>query len=525
MAAPLAAAQEVLVNPLQEQLADTRFSCVQPAPALTEADREWLQAFYLQRGYQPAWTGERLQRLFTQLDGLADDGLDPQAYQLHPLRQLAQFEQPSPQLSACTEVLASSAYLQALRHLSFGRLEQAKVEPVWQAEGSLPVIDHGPLLQMAEAHLSDPALAFAGARPTSEAYQKLRSRYAELRRQPLPAWLAVPSGPLLRPGAVDARVPLLEQRLLLRGDLAQGVPPAEAGQGAVYSPQLVAAVKAFQGRHLLKQDGVIGPSTLAELNHSASERMDQIRVNLERLRWLAQQLSPTAVLVDVAGSEVAFYRDNKVVWRARTQVGRPARPTPLLRSQITHLTLNPTWTVPPTILREDKLPELQRDAAGYLAANRMRVIDYDANPLDPRGIDWNHPGRILIRQEPGPHNALGRVAIRFPNPFSVYLHDTPSQRLFDNLPRTFSSGCVRVERVTELIDQLLAEVTPKERERIARLWETGRTLRADLPKPVPILMAYWTAQVSDDGQLQFRPDLYGHDARILAALNAAGKRG
>ncbi|WP_287029500.1 L,D-transpeptidase family protein [Pseudomonas sp. UBA6310] len=525
LAAPLASAQDVLVNPIQQQLADTRFGCVQPAPALSEVDREWLQAFYLQRGFQPAWTDERLQRLFTQLDDLADDGLDPQAYQVHPLRQLAQFEQPSPQLSACTEVLASSAYLQALRHLAFGRLEQAKVEPMWQPEGSQPTLDRGPLLHLAEDHLSDPALAFAEARPATEAYQKLRLRYAELRRQPLPSWLAVPAGPLLKPGAVDARVPLLEQRLLLRGDLAQGVPPAEAGQGAVYSPELVAAVEAFQGRHLLKQDGVIGPSTLTELNRSASERMDQIRVNLERLRWLAHQLSPTGVLVDVAGSEVAFYRDDKLVWRARTQVGRPSRPTPLLRSQITHLTLNPTWTVPPTILREDKLPELQRDAAGYLASNNMQVIDYDGNAVDPRGVDWTHPGRILIRQEPGPHNALGRVAIRFPNPFSVYLHDTPSQRLFDNLPRTFSSGCVRVERVSELIDQLLAEVTPRERERIARLWETGRTLRADLPKPVPILMAYWTAQVGDDGQLQFRPDMYGYDARVLAALNAAGKRG
>lgn len=525
VAAPLAAAQDASPNPLQQQLADSRFGCVQPAPALNEVDREWLQAFYLQRGFQPAWTGERLQRLFTQLDDLADDGLDPQAYQVHPLRQLAQFEQPSPQLSACTEVLASSAYLLALRHLAFGSLEQAKVEPIWQPEGSQPVLDRGPLLQLAEAHLANPAQAFAEARPNTEAYQKLRLRYAELRRQPLPAWLAVPAGPLLKPGAVDARVPLLEQRLLLRGDLAQGVPPAEAGQGAVYSPELVAAVEAFQGRHLLKQDGVIGQSTLAELNRSASERMDQIRVNLERLRWLAHQLSPTGVLVDVAGSEVSFYRDAKVVWHARTQVGRPSRPTPLLRSQITHLTLNPTWTVPPTVLREDKLPELQRDAAGYLASNNMRVIDYDGNQLDPRGIDWTHPGRILIRQEPGPHNALGRVAIRFPNPFSVYLHDTPSQRLFDNLPRTFSSGCVRVERVSELIDQLLAEVTPKERERIARLWESGRTLRADLPKPVPVLMAYWTAQVGDDGQLQFRPDMYGYDARVLAALNAASTRG
>ncbi|SER29284.1 Murein L,D-transpeptidase YcbB/YkuD [Pseudomonas cuatrocienegasensis] len=521
--APLALAEDQPLSPLEQQLAAPSLACVSPALSLSASDLEWLQPFYLLRGAQPAWNEPSLQALLVQLEDLADDGLEPRAYHLEPLRTLAAVEQPSATLSACIEVLASTAYLQALRDLAYGRLEQARVEPLWQPQDSVEAPNHAPLLAIAHAGLAAPADAFEQARPTFAPYRELRQRYAALRRQPLPQWLAIPSGSLLRPGAVDARVPLLEQRLQVRGDLSQGSALFLGEDGPVYGTALVEAVKAFQRDHLLKPDGVVGPATLAELNHSASERMQQIRINLERMRWLARTLEPTSVLIDVAGAEVMFLRDGVAVWQARTQVGRPARPTPLLRSSITHLTLNPTWTIPPTILREDKLPELRRDALGYLAANHMRVIDYDGNPVDPRSVDWERPGRVMIRQDAGAHSPLGKVAIRFPNPFSVYLHDTPSQRLFDNLPRLFSSGCVRIERVTELVEHLLAEATPGERARIARQWESGRTLRANLPRPVPILMAYWTAQVGADGQVQFRPDIYGHDARLLKALEASNR--
>lgn len=523
--APLVLAEAPLPGPIEQQLSEPALSCVTPALRISGANQQLLQSFYSAGNFQPVWSQHRLTELFEQLQMLADDGLEPLAYQLEPLQVLAAVEQPSASLTACLDVLASNAYLQALHDLREGRLEQSKVEPLWHSQSSPALAEQAPLLEAARQGLAEPGKAFAQVRPAYQPYRALRQHYAQLRRQPLPDWLAIPGGSTLRPGAVDGRVPLLGKRLQVASPLAQGSSELQSAKqsGAVYGPELVEAVKSFQRSHLLNPDGIVGPATLAELNRSPAERMDQLRINLERLRWLADEIEPTTVLIDVAGAEVQFLRNGAPVWQARTQVGRPSRATPLLRSQITHLTLNPTWTIPPTILREDKLPELRRDAAGYLAANRMRVIDYEGNAVDPQTVDWNNPGRILVRQDAGANSALGRVVLRFPNPFSVYLHDTPSQRLFDRLPRLFSSGCVRIERVDELVEQLLADATPAQRARVAKQWSSGQTLQANLPRPVPILMAYWTAQVGNDGQLQFRPDIYAHDARLLKALNQSNQ--
>ncbi|MBT9531809.1 MAG: L,D-transpeptidase family protein, partial [Pseudomonas sp.] len=238
---------------------------------------------------------------------------------------------------------------------------------------------------------------------------------------------------------------------------------------------------------------------------------------LERWRWLARDLQASGVLVNVAAAQLAYYQDFVPVWQTRTQVGRAARPTPLLKSQITRLTLNPTWTVPPTILREDKLPEIRRDLA-FLDKHNLRVLDREGQLLDANSIDWNNPGSIQLRQDAGAHNPLGQVAIRFPNPFSVYLHDTPSQQLFAKGPRAFSSGCVRVEAVMQLVDLLL---TPAERERVTSLLASGRTHEFRLSTPLPIILAYWTAEVDGAGQLLYAPDIYARDQALLAALDRA----
>jgi murein L,D-transpeptidase YcbB/YkuD len=283
---------------------------------------------------------------------------------------------------------------------------------------------------------------------------------------------------------------------------------------------MVQAVMAFQTRHGLQDDGVLGDETLAALNVTPSDRLGQLKINLERFRWLSRDIEARSLLVDIAGGRVIHFRNNSPQWETRSQVGRDTRQTPAIKSSVTRLTLNPTWTVPPTILREDKLPKIREDLA-YLAEQNMQVLDYQGNILDPELIDWNNPGKILLRQGAGSGNALGRLVIRFANPFAIYLHDTPSRSLFDRSQRAFSSGCVRVESVMQLADLLLTE---GERERFARLLATGRTHEFGLAEPTPVLLAYWTAEADSVGQAHYRPDIYSRDPALLTALQAADRQ-
>jgi len=235
------------------------------------------------------------------------------------------------------------------------------------------------------------------------------------------------------------------------------------------------------------------------------------------MRWLAQDVETDSVLVNVAAAQLTVYQGGAPVWQTRTQVGRAQRQTPLLKSHVTRLTLNPTWTIPPTIMREDKLPEIRRDPE-FLSRHNLRILDGDGLPLPAEDIDWEHPGNLMLRQDPGPNNPLGKMAIRFPNPFSVYLHDTPSQALFSKGPRAFSSGCVRIEQVMHLRDLL---VSPAERARTDTLLASESTHEFRLARPVPILLGYWTAQADSQGQAVYVPDIYGRDATLSAARGRA----
>ncbi|CRM66023.1 murein L,D-transpeptidase [Pseudomonas sp. 25 R 14] len=261
---------------------------------------------------------------------------------------------------------------------------------------------------------------------------------------------------------------------------------------------------------------MIGPGTVAELNVSPAVRREQLRVNLERFRWLAQDLEPDGILVNVAAAQLSVYQGGVPVWQTRLQVGRAERQTPLLKSRITRLTLNPTWTIPPTIMREDKLPAIRLNPE-YLRQQNLKVLDSEGRALSPEQVDWSRPGNILLRQDAGPRNPLGRIVLRFPNPFSVYLHDTPSQPLFSKGPRAFSSGCVRVEQPMVLRDLL---VNPAEKARTEELLATGVTHEFRLATPVPVLLGYWTVQVDSQGALLYAPDIYSRDGVLLKALGA-----
>ncbi|KRF01859.1 peptidoglycan-binding protein [Frateuria sp. Soil773] len=476
--------------------------------------------FYQQDGFAPAWTQPRdVDQLLAALRGMDADGLNPQDYavaELEQRRAVLADPRATPLQRAQFDLLATQSCLTALMHLYRGKVDPSTLDPHWNFDPRQ--LDPAQGLQALRDALAQGQIAalFDRARPQNPLYGELRTMLAKLRVLAAQGgWPQVPEGPTLKPGTSDPRVPALRQRLVLGGYLAAD---AGAGAGEFYDPALEAALKQFQQEQYLTADGHLGAATLAALNVPVEARIDQLRVNLERARWLLHQLQGEFVVVDIAGYRIAYYRDGKPVWRSRVQVGKPYRSTPVFKSQITYLTLNPTWTVPPTILKNDILPKVRRNP-GYLAANRIRVLDTQGNPRSPASVDWNRPRGIVLRQDAGPGNSLGRVVIRFPNDYAIYLHDTPHQELFAREQRANSSGCIRVERPRELVELLLDDPARWDRAAIDRAIDTDKTRTVMLPRPVPVLLAYWTVDLREDGRLGFRPDIYGRDAPVLRALD------
>ena len=463
---------------------------------------------------------ERLAELENQLEELVLDGLEPRHYGLAQIQGWRRALAAGELSNRCWTRHVTAYFLAALNDLYFGRVDPEATGLVWYTSHDRETSAATILAELGRsAEVGGIKEAFVRARPALADYRKLREHYRIALHQYPAHWTRVADGPLLRPGQADERVAALRRRLREGGYLEAGdTPESNAGANGHYSAELRDAVVAFQADHSLKEDGLVGPDTLAALNRQPAYRRSQLRANLERLRWFARDLQPTMVLVEIAGARVSFFRDSVRTFQARAQAGLPGRETPTLSSRISHVTMNPTWTVPPTILRNDILPAVREDV-GYLAEKRIRVFNRQGEELDPQSVDWRNPGAVTLRQDAGPGAALGRVAIRFANPFAVYLHDTPNQRLFETSSRFYSSGCVRVENAMTLTDLLFEGAAPAVISRVEGLKQSGVTANVHLPTPVPLLMVYWTAVVDPAGELKFRPDVYGRDTRLTTLLD------
>lgn len=474
--------------------------------------------FYEQRAFEPVWTRpEQVGQLVAALEDLAGDGLEPDNYHLAQLKERKELTTDTrPQVvsqRAMLDVLATGAYLRALHDLLHGKVDPASLDAEWNFTSP----DSSPLeaASVVTDNIANDKIAdsFVQARPKHPLYNNLRLALARLRVTGISGgWAQLPGGPTLKPGMTDPRIPLLRQRLLAAQDLS-----AEEATSDSYDETLTAAVKQFQREQYLQPDGAIGPSTLAALNVSTEQRIEQVRANLERGRWLLHNVPENFVLVDVAGYKVSYYKGGERIWHSRVQVGKPYRSTPIFKSAINYITLNPTWTVPPTILRNDVLPKVRKDP-GYLARNNIRVLNRNGQTISASDVDWSRPGNVTLRQDAGPESSLGRAAIRFPNSYAVYLHDTPHKELFDQNQRAFSSGCIRVERVLELVALLLADTQGWDQAALDAQLATGKTRNVTLATPVPILLAYWTVEMAED-HIAFKPDIYDRDPKLLKALN------
>ena len=360
-------------------------------------------------------------------------------------------------------------------------------------------------------------------RPAHDAYTALRRALSRLHDlDAAGGWPVLDKDKTLRPGDRRPIVGDLRQRLIAEGDLAPTIP---VGDVSVFDGAVETAVVRFQQRHGLAADGIVGPATYAMLGIPVKQRIRQVMLNLERWRWLPDDLGSRYLMVNTADFELKAVEDGRELLQMRVVVGRPARRSPVFSARMTYLVANPYWNIPTSIAVRDILPELRKDIS-YLAQRGIRVFANwasDAPELDPAGIDWYAYGAnrfpFKLRQDPGPHNALGRIKFMFPNRFAVYLHDTPNRSLFKRVQRDFSSGCIRVEAPDLLADFVLKEDNRWTPGQLNEIVESGKTRIVRLSHPVRVHLLYMTAWVDNTGALHFRSDIYDRDQDLDLALN------
>jgi murein L,D-transpeptidase YcbB/YkuD len=285
-----------------------------------------------------------------------------------------------------------------------------------------------------------------------------------------------------------------------------------------YDEKAVDGIKKLQELFGYNTDGAIGKNTLKALNMPVKERISQLYVNMERMRWMPDSLEPLYVMVNIADFTLGAFRGSDTLITMRTIVGKNYRETPVFNSKITYLVMSPSWTVPPTIQRKDIIPEVSK-SVGYLAGKNMKVFDSKGKSIDPSTVNWRRDGmRYTIRQAPGASNALGKVKFMFPNKHNVYLHDTPTRELFKRDERTFSSGCIRIEKPFELAQLLMADMPDWTPERIRQSMNSGSERTVVLKSPVGVYIYYLTAWGGSDGKIHYRSDIYERDKEMLKVL-------
>jgi murein L,D-transpeptidase YcbB/YkuD len=460
-----------------------------------------VEAFYSARNYAPIWVEDgaesaRGKAAATYLVGVSADGLDPSDYPI------PSFTNGDVGALAESELKLTATVLTYARHAQIGRVHYSRVSA--DIIYDLAVPEPGAVLaKLADAkNISEALDSF---NPPHAGYKALKAKLAEVRgRTGEPGRVRIASGKTLKPGMEDPRVPLLRERFGIAGDSAN----------VTYDKVLSEAVKTFQGQRDLAATGFLNNATVDSLNGPRRDRdADVIIANMERWRWLPRDLGRAYVMVNIPDYTLKVVDHGTMAWTTRIVAGQPGeRATPMLSETMKYITVNPTWNVPPSIINNEYLPALAQDPT---VLDRMGLR-----------LEHNRDGSVHIYQPPGEGNALGRIRFNFPNKFLVYQHDTPDKHLFAKDKRAFSHGCMRVQFPDKYAEVLLGIANPKDGytiEKIHRMYGTGER-DIHLTTPIPVHLTYQTAFVDDAGHLAIREDVYGRDARLLAALKGEDRR-
>jgi len=492
---------------------------------------ELLFDFYFHRGIQPVWVTQnglnhKAEVLIKAIRKAGHEGLEPETYHQDQILTLLIdieisriTETPEPAKLAELDLILTDAFFSYGFHLSDGLIEPHSNNLDWHIKK--PKKNLSKILQTLLYNNKLEELVDI-LQPSHSGYLRLKSallKYQSIKKSG--GWNKVPVGSKIHKGDSGKQIAALRSRLIISGDIED----SKNSDREYFDEALEDGLKRFQGRHGLKIDGIAGSNTLSALNVPVEDRIEQIRLNMERWRWLPQKFEDRYLLVNTANFELNVIENEQTIRSIRVIVGKKRHATPIFSRKITYMVLNPYWNIPNRIALNEILPQIKRDS-GYLTDKSIRVFENrkkDSREINPESIDWNSITKTnfsyRLRQDPKASNALGRVKFIFPNEFSVYLHDTPTHELFNMNRRTFSFGCVRIEKPIELATYLLQDHSKWNLEKLTTAVNSKKTKAISFSDPIAIHILYWTAWVDEDGMINFRDDIYGRDSKLRIALN------
>lgn len=479
-------------------------------------DTAAVQTFYQERDFSPAWfengsLTKQARKLVFALSRADLDGLNPHDYATNALV-IGRKKHTSPSEIAKADLALSMAITKYTRHAYAGR-----IDPRTFSKKEITIKPHLPDSISALSSImraKAPVSVMRGFNPSHRGFLALRDEYNKLRMKGIgEEHPPIKAGKSMKVGKHDKRVPSLYARLGLN---------LPADKPTLYTKALAAKVKTFQKANGLIADGIVGKGTLAVLNGNKKDLMADMVANMERWRWLPRDLGQFHVFVNIPTFHVQVVKNDKRIHQTRVVVGKKANKTPIFSDQMEYLVVNPYWNVPRSIASKELLPKIRTNPAEFFSSKNYQVlasVKGRTRVVDPSQLDWSKidAKQVRLRQTPGTRNALGRIKFMFPNKHAVYLHDTPSRSLFNRDYRAFSHGCVRVHKPLEFADFILSEEKAWNAERVKKMIG-GNERRINLKRKIPVHLAYFTTWMSEEGTLQIRSDIYGHNAKVKKLL-------